>query len=173
MHSELRVWLALCQNVCLCLQVFTREELEMVAELCKKYDVICLMDEVYEWLIYSGTKHVRMGETSIMTSSLNPLILLLYFTQPRCQGCGREPSLLGVLARPSPQLAGRYVYYTRTHSKEETLQLYFKNRCCCTDGVGDRSRAPCEAHADNARQHWLLLPNPTTGTLDRKPTPLS
>ena len=82
MHSELRVWLTLCQNVCLCLQVFTREELEMVAELCKKYDVICLMDEVYEWLIYSGTKHVRMGETSIMTSSLNPLTLLYNYTSP-------------------------------------------------------------------------------------------
>jgi kynurenine--oxoglutarate transaminase/cysteine-S-conjugate beta-lyase/glutamine--phenylpyruvate transaminase len=28
-------------------KVFSREELEMVAGLCKKYDAICLMDEVY------------------------------------------------------------------------------------------------------------------------------
>ena len=37
----------------------------MVAELCKRYDVICLMDEVYEWLTYSGAKHIRMGGTSL------------------------------------------------------------------------------------------------------------
>ena len=36
----------------------------MVAELCKRYDVICLMDEVYEWLTYDGNKHCRIGETS-------------------------------------------------------------------------------------------------------------
>ena len=50
-------------SLCVFLQLFTREELEVVAELCKRYDVICLMDEVYEWLTYSGTKHVRMGKT--------------------------------------------------------------------------------------------------------------
>jgi kynurenine--oxoglutarate transaminase/cysteine-S-conjugate beta-lyase/glutamine--phenylpyruvate transaminase len=42
-------------------KLFTTEELTVVAELCKRYDVICLMDEVYEWLTYSGTKHVRMA----------------------------------------------------------------------------------------------------------------
>ena len=36
----------------------------MVAELCKRYDVICLMDEVYEWLTYSGSQHFRLGENS-------------------------------------------------------------------------------------------------------------
>ena len=45
------------------IQVFTKAELEVVAELCNRYDVICVMDEVYEWLIYSGSQHFRFGET--------------------------------------------------------------------------------------------------------------
>ena len=43
-------------------QVYSREELEMIAELCKKYNTIAVMDEVYEWMTYTGEKHVRMGE---------------------------------------------------------------------------------------------------------------
>nr|XP_054918975.1 kynurenine aminotransferase-like isoform X2 [Dermacentor andersoni] len=42
-------------------KVFSREELEMIAELCKKHNVICVMDEVYEWIIYEGAKHIRMN----------------------------------------------------------------------------------------------------------------
>ncbi|KAH7971043.1 hypothetical protein HPB49_018365 [Dermacentor silvarum] len=42
-------------------KVFSREELEVIAHLCRKHDVICLMDEVYEWIIYEGAKHIRMN----------------------------------------------------------------------------------------------------------------
>ncbi|KAM7298585.1 kynurenine aminotransferase isoform X1 [Ixodes scapularis] len=41
-------------------KVFSREELETIANLCKKHDVICVSDEVYEWIVYDGAKHVRM-----------------------------------------------------------------------------------------------------------------
>lgn len=41
-------------------KVFTTEELEGIARLCKKWNVICLSDEVYEWIIFPGQKHVRM-----------------------------------------------------------------------------------------------------------------
>lgn len=33
-------------------KVFTREELETIAALCRKHNLICLSDEVYEWLVY-------------------------------------------------------------------------------------------------------------------------
>ena len=33
----------------------------MIADLCKKHDVIVLADEVYEWLIYSGNQHIKIG----------------------------------------------------------------------------------------------------------------
>ena len=42
-------------------QIFTRSELELVADLCKRYDVMCLSDEVYEWLVYAGSEHVKIG----------------------------------------------------------------------------------------------------------------
>ena len=37
------------------------EELQMIADLCKKYNVICISDEVYEWLVYGGVHHIRIG----------------------------------------------------------------------------------------------------------------
>ena len=33
----------------------------MIADLCKKHDVLCVSDEVYEWLIYAG-EHIRIGK---------------------------------------------------------------------------------------------------------------
>ncbi|XP_077986429.1 kynurenine aminotransferase-like [Glandiceps talaboti] len=42
-------------------KVFQRSELEMVADLCKKHDVICISDEVYEWLVYDDLKHIRIA----------------------------------------------------------------------------------------------------------------
>lgn len=49
------------KHVILYLQIFTKAELEMIANLCKKYNTIAVMDEVYEWIYYKGTQHVRMG----------------------------------------------------------------------------------------------------------------
>lgn len=31
-----------------------------IANLCKKYNVIAVTDEVYEWMIFDDNKHVRM-----------------------------------------------------------------------------------------------------------------
>ena len=43
------------------LQVYTRDELEQIASLCREFDVLCVSDEVYEWLVYDGLEHIRMG----------------------------------------------------------------------------------------------------------------
>ena len=37
-------------------KVFTREELEFIAELCKEFDAICFTDEIYEHIIYRGKR---------------------------------------------------------------------------------------------------------------------
>ncbi|CAL1270235.1 unnamed protein product [Larinioides sclopetarius] len=42
-------------------KIFTKDELLMIADLCKKHDVIAVMDEVYEWLVYKGHEHIRMA----------------------------------------------------------------------------------------------------------------
>lgn len=42
-------------------KVFTLEELTLIADLCKKYNVLCISDEVYEWMVYAPYKHIRIG----------------------------------------------------------------------------------------------------------------
>uniref|UniRef100_A0A8C7NHA0 Kynurenine aminotransferase 1 n=1 Tax=Oncorhynchus mykiss TaxID=8022 RepID=A0A8C7NHA0_ONCMY len=41
--------------------VSSREELQVIADLCIKHDVVCISDEVYEWLTYDGAKHVKIA----------------------------------------------------------------------------------------------------------------
>ncbi|XP_072254081.1 kynurenine--oxoglutarate transaminase 1-like [Pyxicephalus adspersus] len=43
-------------------KVFTIEELEEIANICVKYDLLCFSDEVYEWLVYDGNQHIRIGK---------------------------------------------------------------------------------------------------------------
>ncbi|XP_029108633.1 kynurenine--oxoglutarate transaminase 1 [Scleropages formosus] len=42
-------------------KVYNQEELQMIADLCVKHDVLCISDEVYEWLTYDGAKHVKIA----------------------------------------------------------------------------------------------------------------
>ncbi|XP_062437129.1 kynurenine--oxoglutarate transaminase 3 isoform X2 [Rhea pennata] len=42
-------------------KVFTREELQVIADLCIKYDTLCISDEVYEWMVYKGKKHTKIA----------------------------------------------------------------------------------------------------------------
>ena len=42
-------------------KVFTRAELQIIAKLCQKYDVIAVADEVYEHIIFDGAKHVSIA----------------------------------------------------------------------------------------------------------------
>ncbi|XP_049485944.1 kynurenine--oxoglutarate transaminase 1 isoform X2 [Panthera uncia] len=42
-------------------KVFSKAELELVASLCQQHDVICISDEVYQWLVYDGYQHVSIA----------------------------------------------------------------------------------------------------------------
>ncbi|XP_027021178.1 kynurenine--oxoglutarate transaminase 1-like isoform X1 [Tachysurus fulvidraco] len=42
-------------------KVFQREELQIIADLCIKHDVICISDEVYELLTYDGAQHIKIA----------------------------------------------------------------------------------------------------------------
>src|SRR3954471_9574678 len=42
-------------------KVFTREELEMIAALCRKWDSFAIADEIYEHIIYDGAEHVPIA----------------------------------------------------------------------------------------------------------------
>lgn len=42
-------------------KVFSREELQMVADLCQKWDTVALTDEIYEHITFDGRKHIPIA----------------------------------------------------------------------------------------------------------------
>ena len=42
-------------------KVFSREELEIIANLCLKWGVVAVTDEIYEHILYDGAKHVSIA----------------------------------------------------------------------------------------------------------------
>src|SRR5437867_4349655 len=42
-------------------KVFNRAELEQVAALCRKWDVVAVTDEIYEHIVYDGSEHVTLA----------------------------------------------------------------------------------------------------------------
>ncbi|XP_056270228.1 kynurenine--oxoglutarate transaminase 3-like isoform X1 [Pseudoliparis swirei] len=42
-------------------KVFTRDELQTIADLCVKHDTLCFSDEVYEWIVYRGHRHTKIA----------------------------------------------------------------------------------------------------------------
>src|SRR5690606_19386772 len=58
-------------------KVFTREELEIIAALCREHDLLAITDEIYELIVYDGARHVPlatldgMAERTVTISSLS------------------------------------------------------------------------------------------------------
>jgi len=42
-------------------KVFARAELELIRDLCVEFDVLAITDEIYEHILYDGTKHISMA----------------------------------------------------------------------------------------------------------------
>ena len=41
-------------------QVFDREQLQIIADLCQEFDALAITDEIYEHIIYDGAQHIPM-----------------------------------------------------------------------------------------------------------------
>jgi aminotransferase len=58
-------------------KVFTRRELEIIAELCQRHDVLAITDEIYEHMVYDGLRHIpiatlpRMADRTITISGVS------------------------------------------------------------------------------------------------------
>ncbi len=58
-------------------RVFSREDLQFIADLCQKYDVLAITDEIYEHILYDGAQHVpiwtlpQMAERTIAVNSVS------------------------------------------------------------------------------------------------------
>ncbi len=42
-------------------KVFSKEELRVIADLCADYDALAITDEIYEYIVYDGRRHVSMA----------------------------------------------------------------------------------------------------------------
>lgn len=57
-------------------KVFSREELECIAALCRRWDALAITDEIYEHILYDGARHVPMAAVEGMadrTVTINSL----------------------------------------------------------------------------------------------------
>jgi aspartate/methionine/tyrosine aminotransferase len=49
-----------------CGKVFTKDELKLIADLCTEHDVIAVTDEIYEYILYDGKKHISIASLDEM-----------------------------------------------------------------------------------------------------------
>ena len=83
-------------------KVFTRDELEMIAVLCRKWDAIAVADEIYEHIIYDGRRHVPIATIEGMadrTVTLNGLSKTYSVTGWRVGWTISPPSLTGAIRK--------------------------------------------------------------------------
>jgi aminotransferase len=58
-------------------KVFTKAELELIAELCRQHNALAITDEIYEHIIYDGAEHISiaglpgMGERTITINGIS------------------------------------------------------------------------------------------------------
>jgi aminotransferase len=83
-------------------KVFSREELEMIATLCRKWDAIAISDEIYEHIIYDGHRHIPIATLEGMadrTITLNGLSKTFSVTGWRVGWAISPPSLTGAIRK--------------------------------------------------------------------------
>src|SRR5436189_1234440 len=83
-------------------KVFSRDELEMIAALCRKWDAIAISDEIYEHILYDGRRHVPMATIEGMadrTVTLNGLSKTFSVTGWRVGWTISPPSLTGAIRK--------------------------------------------------------------------------
>jgi aspartate/methionine/tyrosine aminotransferase len=83
-------------------KVFTRAELQFIAKLCQKWDVLAITDEIYEHIIYDGHKHVPMATIDGMadrTITINGLSKTFAVTGWRVGWAIAPPDLAGAVRK--------------------------------------------------------------------------
>ena len=137
-------------------KVFTREELETIAALCRKWDAIAISDEIYEHIIYDGHRHIPIATIDGMadrTVTINGLSKTYSVTGWRVGWTISPPSLTGAIRKvhdfltvgaPAPlQEAGAVAlglpeqYYTRSRGRTTSGAA----TCCSTSSSAITSRA--------------------------------
>ena len=83
-------------------KVFTRAELQFIARLCQKWDVLAITDEIYEHIIYDGHTHVPIASIDGMadrTVTINGLSKTFSVTGWRVGWAIAPPDLAGPIRK--------------------------------------------------------------------------
>ena len=83
-------------------KVFSREELETIAALCRKWDAIAISDEIYEHIIYDGREHIPIAAIEGMedrTVTINSLSKTFSVTGWRVGWTISPPTLTGAIRK--------------------------------------------------------------------------
>jgi aminotransferase len=83
-------------------KIFDRAELETIASLCRKWDVVAITDEIYEHIVYDGQRHVPIATLDGMaerTVTINGLSKTYSVTGWRVGWTISPPSLTGAIRK--------------------------------------------------------------------------
>jgi aspartate/methionine/tyrosine aminotransferase len=83
-------------------KVFNRSELETIAALCRKWDVVAISDEIYEHILYDDARHVPIASIEGMaerTVTINSLSKTYSVTGWRVGWAISPPSLTGAIRK--------------------------------------------------------------------------
>src|SRR5262245_50896293 len=83
-------------------KVFTRDELEIIGALCRKWDAVAISDEIYEHIIYDGYRHTPIATIDGMaerTVTINSLSKTYSVTGWRVGWTISPPALTGAIRK--------------------------------------------------------------------------
>jgi aminotransferase len=83
-------------------KVFAKDELETIAALCRKWDVIAISDEIYEHIVYDGWRHLPIAAVEDMadrTVTINSLSKTYSVTGWRVGWAISPPTLTGAIRK--------------------------------------------------------------------------
>ena len=116
--------------------VYTREELEMVAEIALKYDLIIISDEIYEKLVYDEAKHISIASLNEQikkrTIVLNGVSKAYAMTGWRIGYTASEEEIAKIMsniqshATSNPNSIAQYASVEALNGPQDTIELMRK-----------------------------------------------
>jgi aminotransferase len=83
-------------------KVFSREELEFIRDLCVRWNVLAITDEIYEHILYDGAQHISMATLDDMrerTITINGMSKTFSVTGWRVGWCIAPPEVTGAIRK--------------------------------------------------------------------------
>jgi aspartate/methionine/tyrosine aminotransferase len=83
-------------------KVFSRAELDVVAALCRKWDVVAVTDEIYEHILFDGAEHVPLATLEGMrerTVTISGISKTYSLTGWRIGWCVAPPAISGAIRK--------------------------------------------------------------------------